>query len=77
MDKVINISEFKSKALSYLEDTRAKGKSYIITKKGIPIAQVTPMSSRPRTLGDSLKGMVVVKGDIVHFDTSDDWDALK
>lgn len=77
MEKVLNISEFKAKALSYLEDTRSKGKTYVITKKGIPIAQVIPISTGHKLFADSLKGLVEIQGDIVHFDTSADWEVLK
>lgn len=75
----INISEFKAKALRLIEETAQKGKCYIITKKGVPVAQVIPIESirDKKSSYGSLKDFIEVVGDIVHFDSSDDWDALK
>lgn len=79
--ETISISTFKAKCLGLLEKTKKRGMEYTITKHGEPIAKVIPihknglrgsLSSR-----GSLKGMAEIKGDIVHFDTSDDWEVLK
>ena len=75
----INISEFKAKALRLIEETAQKGKCYIITKKGIPVAQVIPIEAsgvRKSSYG-SLKDFIEIKGDIVHFDSSNEWDVLR
>ncbi len=74
----LNISEFKAKCLRLLEETKQKGKEYIITKKGVPVARVVPIQKKIlKTRRGSLKGLAEIKGDIVHFDTSIDWNALK
>ena len=73
----INVSEFKAKCLKLLEETRQKGREYTITKKGEPIARVVPIHKGEGFLRGSLKGLAKIHGDIVHFDTSDDWEVLK
>lgn len=74
----LNVSHFKTHALQLLDTTWKKGKCFTITKKGIPIAQVIPFETKKsRSLRGSLKNLAEIRGDIVHFDSSDDWDALK
>jgi prevent-host-death family protein len=74
----IPISEFKAKCLKLLDETGVKGRQYTITKKGEPIAKVVPIKKRAAgTRRGSLQGMIQILGDIVNFDTSEDWEVLK
>ena len=73
----IPISTFKAKCLGLLEKTKKKGVEYTITKHGEPIAKVIPIQEKVKPLRGSLKGLAEIKGDIVHFDTSEDWEVLK
>lgn len=73
----LNITEFKAKCLSLLDKTSKKGTEYTITKRGEPIARVIPVKKGKKTRLGSLKGIAEIHGDIVHFDTSDMWEALK
>ena len=77
--QTLNISEFKAKCLKLLDETGKKGQEYTITKKGVPIARVIPIHPMPREgfLRGSMKGLIHIRGDIVHFDTSDLWEVLK
>jgi antitoxin (DNA-binding transcriptional repressor) of toxin-antitoxin stability system len=49
----------------------------VITKRGRPVAKVVPVSPPKRSLRGSWKGQVKIKGDIVHFDTSRDWESSR
>jgi prevent-host-death family protein len=71
------ISEFKAKCLRLLEDLSHKGISIIVTKRGRPIAKVMPVSTSRKPFLGSGAGTLRIKGDIVHFDTSDEWEANK
>lgn len=73
----LSISEFKAKCLRLLDETEKKGRRYTITRKGKPIARVVPLRKTEGFIRGSLKGLAVIHGDIVHFDTSDDWNVLK
>jgi prevent-host-death family protein len=76
--RTISISEFKAKALALIAETAKKGREYIVTKNGVPVAKVSPI--KPIKVGSrrgSLKGLAEIRGDIVHFDTSEDWEVLK
>jgi prevent-host-death family protein len=72
----ISVSEFKARCLTLLEDVAAQHHMLIITKFGKPIAKVSPIENTKPPLLGSWKGVVQVEGDIVKFDTSDEWEAV-
>ena len=72
----INISDFKARALELISEIAKKGKEYTITRRGVPVAKVVPYKTTPRNRSGSLKGQIEIRGDIVHFDTSSDWEVL-
>ncbi len=73
----INITEFKAHALRLLAELSQKGREYVILKKGHPIARIVPIQKSLGKRRGTLKGMVHIEGDIVSFQTADEWDALK
>jgi len=74
-ETTLAISEFKAKCLSILGDVDEKGETLIITRRGRPVARVVPISPPNRRLRGSWKGIVRIRGDIVHFDSSEDWES--
>ncbi len=74
---VLPISEFKAKCLRLLKDVETKGDRIVITKRGKPVAEVVPSKTTVRPLRGMWKDSVKILGDIVYFDTSDDWESLK
>jgi prevent-host-death family protein len=73
----INVSEFKAKALNYIEEVRQHGNELTLTKHGEPVARVVPVREVITRRRGSLKGFMHLQGDVVGFDSTDDWDALK
>lgn len=74
-EETLPVSEFKARCLGLLEAVAREGRNLVITKHGRPIARVTPVAeARPR-LRETWKGRVRIRGDIVHFDVSDEWEA--
>ena len=67
-------SEFKAKCLRLLDDVE-EGETLVITKRGRPVARVVPVSPPRRSLRGTWKGLVKIKGDIVHFDTGREWES--
>jgi len=64
---ILPVSEFKAKCLRLLADVETKGDRIVITKRGRPIARVERINdAKPRMKG-TWKGLVKIKGDIVHF----------
>jgi len=71
-EKTIAASEFKAKCLKILERLDPSG--LIITKRGRPIAKVTPIPIEDNLkLVGSMKGKIKIKGDL--FSTNIKWNA--
>jgi prevent-host-death family protein len=64
--KSVAVSEFKSHCLSLLEDVARTGEPLLVTKRGRPLARITPSGNiavaRPQ---DTLRGSVFYKGDLL------------
>ncbi|MFN2382788.1 MAG: type II toxin-antitoxin system Phd/YefM family antitoxin [Gemmatimonadota bacterium] len=78
--ETIAISKFKATCLAVLERVRLTGQPVLVTRRGVPIAEITP--PQPLTApGDwigSMKGQIRIIGDIVGpvLDSSE-WEALR
>lgn len=73
--RTIKASEFKAKCLQIMDEVAATGETVVITKRGLPVAQLTPVRRRPDTLFGALEGSVTILGDIIApIDVK--WDAL-
>lgn len=73
----VGVSEFKSRCLQFLEETRQKGREWTITKKGEPVAKVMPIRRSQGSTRGRLKGLMTFHGDIVHWSSAEDWEALR
>jgi len=69
------VSEFKAKCLQLLKDVEKNGDRIVITKRGKPVAEVIPSKSTIPPLRGMWKDSIEILGDIVYFDTSDDWES--
>jgi len=74
-ERALSVSEFKAKCLRLLDDVAHQGTTLVITKRGRPVARVTPCTPPVRSLMGTWKGAVRVRGDIVHFSTAEEWEA--
>jgi prevent-host-death family protein len=72
--KQIPITQFKAQCLSLLEQVSKSGRPLVITKRGKPLAQVTRAVEKTRPLMGGMRGTSEEVGDIVYFDTSDEWE---
>jgi prevent-host-death family protein len=73
--ETVTVSKFKATCLSVLEDVRTRKKRVLITKRGIPLAEIIPVEPAEREM--PLKGTVTFLGDIVSPVASDEWEAAK
>ena len=73
--ETLSVSKFKATCLSVLEEVKTKRKKVCITKRGVPIAQVIPVSSKEK--GVPLKAAVSFIGDIVSPVAEDEWEVQK
>jgi prevent-host-death family protein len=76
----IAVSKFKATCLSVMERVRKTRKPVLVTRFGVPIAQVTPPPKSKRRSGwmGSMAGTAEIIGDIVGpISTEDEWDAAR
>jgi len=65
MKKTISAGAFKAQCLKLMDQVGATGEPIIITKRGVPVAQLGPVGGPPGKLFGSLRGKVRIVGDIV------------
>ena len=63
--KTIKASEFKAKCLKIMDEVAATGEPVVITKNGVPVAQLVPAVRKLDTVVGALKGSVTILGDII------------
>ena len=73
--RTVKASEFKAKCLKIMDEVASTGEPVVITKRGLPVAQLTPVLRRPDTLFGALEGSVTILGDII-APIDVEWDAL-
>ncbi len=57
---------FKAKCLSIMDEVEKKHATYLITKRGKPVAKLVPVHDKPSTsVVGFMKGKVMITGDIV------------
>lgn len=75
----MSISQFKATCLAVLERVRATGEPLLITKHGVPVAQVLPPP--PPSVSASafgcLAGTAEIVGDLLDPLPAEDWEALR
>jgi prevent-host-death family protein len=71
------ISDFKARCLRLLEELAERGETIVVTKHGKPIARVVPFRLESPPLKGRWEGQAKIKGDVVYFDTSSEWEALR
>ena len=75
----LSATEFRARCHRLLDDVAKGAYSIVVTKRGKPVARVEairPQAERVRLKG-RWAGLAKTKGDIVYFDTSADWQALR
>ena len=74
----IKASEFKAKCLALFDEVAEKGTTYVVTKRGKPVARVVPTTTDEEPGLERLKGTVKILGDIVSPAVPEsDWDVLR
>ncbi len=63
--RTVKASEFKAKCLKIMDEVAATGEPVVITKHGVPVAQLVPAARKPETLFGALKGSILYMGDII------------
>jgi prevent-host-death family protein len=77
MGKLIGIAEFKANCTRLLREMERDGQPITVTKRGKPVAELTPVGQRSRaeTLFGLMKGSVTILGDIEGPVSDGPWNA--
>jgi len=75
-EQTVSASEFKTHCLRIL-DAVAQGKTIVVTKRGKPVARLTPAGPISKPLGGSWKGRIRILGDIVNFNVDSEWESAR
>ena len=62
--KKMPAGEFKARCLAVMDDVNATGEPVLITKRGVPVAKIVPVSSKKRDLFGFMAGQFEIVGDI-------------
>ena len=54
--------EFKAKCLEAMDEVASTGEPIIVTKRGRPVAQIVPITRRPKSLRAFLRGSITALG---------------
>jgi prevent-host-death family protein len=68
-------TELERRFRALLDDVAEDGNELVVLKHGVPIARVSPIRQEGSTLRGRFKGHLQERGDVVHFDSSHDWEA--
>lgn len=74
--ETISVSEFKAKCLRILEDISRQKKRIVITKRGVPLAElrsIEPQEEKKMPLRET----VTFVGDIISPVAEEDWEAME
>jgi prevent-host-death family protein len=80
MQETITISKFKATCLRLLDNVKKTGKSIIVTRKGEPIALITPPPppTKPDPWLGCMKDRIKITGDIISPVLDEkEWEVLK
>ncbi|MCY3844497.1 MAG: type II toxin-antitoxin system Phd/YefM family antitoxin [Acidobacteria bacterium] len=77
--ETIKASDFKARCLAILDRVQATGEPVLITKRGRPVAELSPVrQTGPEYPQTQLKGTVTVLGDVVGPAVPEEvWEALR
>jgi antitoxin (DNA-binding transcriptional repressor) of toxin-antitoxin stability system len=75
--KTLELTDLQTTCSKVFAEIASRGTEFVITKNGVPIARITPTPKPGETLFGRYKDIITIHGDIVYFDSSEDWGALR
>ncbi|MHB1936055.1 MAG: type II toxin-antitoxin system Phd/YefM family antitoxin [Acidobacteriaceae bacterium] len=76
--KTLAAGKFKTNCLAIMDEVKAKREPVLITKRGKPVAMLTPVEETDDPIFGFYKGKGTIVGDIISpIIPLEDWDALK
>jgi len=76
--RTVTATELKAKCLALLDEIDDRGDTITVTKRGRLVAVLQPVKKKAwKSLKGAWVGKIEIVGDIVNFDTSHLWNALR
>jgi len=77
--KTLPAGQFKQTCLKLLDEVRATGEPIVVTKRGVPVAQLAPLAPGPEDDWEgAMRGTAETLGDLVAPATDEEeWEALR
>jgi prevent-host-death family protein len=77
--QTIAIGKFKATCLAVLERVRRTREPVLVTRRGVPVAEIKPPPQPASNWMGSMQGTVEIVGDIVNepAEAEDGWEALR
>lgn len=72
----IAAGKFKAQCLAIMDEVQAKRETVVITKRGKPIAKLSPVEKETDDIFGFMKGKIKILGDIVSPLPPEDWGNL-
>lgn len=63
--KTIGAGKFKAHCLALLDQVAREHETIIVTKRGKPVARLTPITQAEASLREDLKGSILKEGDLL------------
>jgi prevent-host-death family protein len=73
----ITAAEFKAKCLKLMDQVEATGDPIVITKRGVPVAELGPVRGTSGSLIGCLRGRIEIVGDIIGPIDGVTWEAMR
>lgn len=70
MVRSISATEFKARCLELMDEVSARGVSFVVTKRGVPVAELVPVELPAQGPFGFMRGTVVEVGDVIGADHS-------
>jgi prevent-host-death family protein len=71
-ERVVAAGQFKARCLALLDEVAGRRTEIVVTKRGVPVARVVPVSLAPSTDGSVT---LLASEDEAYFSTGESWDA--
>ena len=72
--RTVTASEFRAKCLALMDEVADTGEEIVITKRGVPVARLTPYRKRPESFYGKYRGRIKIQGDL-DDPLDEDWES--
>jgi prevent-host-death family protein len=75
--QIVTATEFKVKCLSLIDEVAKSGGTITVTKRGQPMATLTPVVKKRKSSRGAWKGKVYIPDEVLMADRSELWDVVR